>query len=194
MFSLGLNENIAEITVNPKTKRVTKIIFHQKHLRFKCQRCAVFCCKLGGPKLTEKDVDYIEQAGYRLEEFLEPVSTNEFKGSPIMCGRLKSKEDGSCVFLSFDVEKNVYECSIYEVKPALCRLYPFDFERMDSNFFMLKLIPCCKGLCKRDGELVNKSFVNKKFNVILDLTTRKTKNLPRESNVHEKLRREVFGS
>jgi Fe-S-cluster containining protein len=181
MFSLGLNENIAEVTVNPKTKRVTKIFFHQKHLRFKCQRCAVFCCKLGGPKLTEKDVNYIEQAGHRLEEFLELVSTNEFKGLPIMCDRLKSKDDGSCVFISFDVARNVYECSIFEVKPALCRLnacmHPFDFERITSTFFMLKLIPCCKGLYKRDRELVNKSFVNKKFNVILDLITRKNQKL-----------------
>jgi len=88
------------------------------------------------------DVDYIEQAGYRLEEFLESVPINEFKGLPIICGRLKSKEDGSCIFLSFDAERNIYECSIYEVKPALCRLYPFDFERINSNFFMLKLIPC----------------------------------------------------
>jgi len=119
-----------------------------------------------------------------LEEFLEPVSTNKFRGLSIMCGRLKSKGDGSSVFLSFDVEKNVYECSIYDVKLALCRLYPFDFEIMDSNFFMLKLIPCCKGLCKRDGELVHKNFVNKKFNVILDLTTMKTKNLSRESIFH----------
>ncbi len=179
MFSLGLNENIAEVTVEPKTKRVTKIVFHQKRLRFKCQRCAVFCCKLGGPKLTERDVDDIEQAGYRLKEFLEPVSTNEFKGLPIMCGRLKSKEDGSCVFLSFDAEKNIYECSIHEVKPALCRLYPFDFETINSNFFMLKLIPCCKGLHKRDGELVDKNFINKKLNVILDLTTRKNQKLLR---------------
>jgi hypothetical protein len=28
----------------------------------------------------KKDVDYIEQAGYRLEKSLEPVSTNEVKG------------------------------------------------------------------------------------------------------------------
>jgi hypothetical protein len=101
-----------------------------------------------------------------------------------MCGRLKSKGDGSSVFLSFDVEKNVYECSIYDVKPALCNLTFSILKLMDSDFFMLKLIPCCKGLCKRDGELVHKNFVNKKFNVILDLTTMKTKNLSRESNFH----------
>lgn len=191
---MDLNENIAEVTVNPKTKRVAKIFLHQKRLRFKCQRCAAFCCKLGGPKLTERDVDRIEQAGYSLEEFLESVSNNEFKGLPIMYGRLKSKEDGSCVFLSFEAKKKVYECSIYEVRPALCRLYPFDFERINSSFFMLKLIPCCKGLYKRDGELVNKSFVNKKLNAILDIMTRKTKFLSQESNVPEKRRREAFGS
>jgi Fe-S-cluster containining protein len=128
-----------------------------------------------------RDVDRIEQAGYRREEFCE-------------VDRLKSKEDGSCVFLSFDAEKNVYECSIYEVRPALCRLYPFDFERISSNFFMLKLIPCCKGLYKRYGELVNKNFVNRKFNIISDLMTERTKLLSWESSLHEKGRREAFGS
>ena len=194
MFSLDLNENIAEVTANPKTKRVTKMFFHQKRLRFRCQRCAVFCCKLGEPKLSEKDVNYPEQAGCRLEEFLESVSINESKGLPILCGSLKGNEDCSCVFLSFDVEKKVYECSIYDVEPALCRLYPFDFERITSDFFMLKFILCCEGLYECDGELVNKSSVNKKFNVVLDLITRKTKKLSRESNVHEKWRREAFGS
>jgi hypothetical protein len=34
---------------------------------------------LGGSKLTERDVDRIEQASYSLEEFLEPCQTTSLR-------------------------------------------------------------------------------------------------------------------
>jgi Fe-S-cluster containining protein len=170
MFNLELSGKIAEITLNPKTKRITKITFYQKHLRFRCQRHATFCCKLGGPKLTERDIERIKQAGYPLEDFLEPLSNKEFKGLLVRCSSLKNREDGSCVFLTFDAEKGVHECSIYDVRPALCRLYPFDFEKVSPYSFVLKLIPCCRGLNDPHGELVNEEFViNRLVNDIIDL-------------------------
>jgi Fe-S-cluster containining protein len=95
-----------------------------------------------------------------VKDFLEPVSNSEFKGLPVMCGSLKSKRDGSCVFLRFDVEDDCYECSIYDSRPALCRLYPFDFDRVGSNSVVLKFIPCCRGLNNPDGELVDEEFIN----------------------------------
>jgi len=170
MFNLDLTGNIAEAALNPKTKRITKMSFHQKHLRFRCQRCATFCCKLGGPKLTQRDIERIRQAGHPVEDFLQPLSNNKFKGLPIMCGNLKNREDGSCIFLKFDEEKRIYECSIYNIRPALCRLYPFDFEKVGPYSLVLKLIPCCRGLNDPHGELVNKEFVTSHIlYAILDL-------------------------
>ncbi len=93
-----------------------------------------------------------------MKDFLE--STNgEFKDIPPMCGSLKNREDGSCIFLKFDVEQNRYECSIYDFRPVLCRLYPFDFDRVGSNIIVLKFIPCCRGLNKSDGNLVDERFI-----------------------------------
>jgi len=154
-----LSEVLARITINPETKQIGDLFVHQKSLRFKCRRCATLCCKLGGPKLTRKDIEQIKQAGYHVKDFLEPILNSEFKGIPIMCGSLKSKKDGSCIFLKFDAEENRYECSIYDFRPALCRLYPFDFDRVGSNIVILKLIPCCRGLNNPDGKLVDESFV-----------------------------------
>ncbi|MDH5788761.1 MAG: YkgJ family cysteine cluster protein [Candidatus Bathyarchaeota archaeon] len=159
MLNLDLSGNIAEAALNPKTKCITKMTFHQKHLRFRCQRCATFCCKLGGPKLTQRDIERIKQAGYDMEDFLKPLSNNEFKGLSVMRGSLKNRENGSCVFLKFDEEKGIFECSIYDVRPDLCRLYPFDFEKVGPYSFVLKLIPCCKGLNAPHGELANEEFV-----------------------------------
>ena len=132
----------------------------QKHLRFKCRRCATFCCKLGGPWLTRKDIERIERVGYDAKDFLKSVLNNEVKGLPIMRGSLKNREDGSCIFLNFDVGKNRYKCSIYDFRPALCRLYPFDFDWISPNSLVLKFIPCCRGLNNRDGELVDEKFVD----------------------------------
>jgi len=170
MLNLDLSGNIAEAALNPKTKRITKMTFHQKHLQFRCKRCATFCCKLGGPKLTQRDIERIKQAGYPVEDFLEPLSNKEFKGLSAMRGNLKNREDGSCVFLRFDAERGIHECSIYDVRPALCRLYPFDFEKVGPYSFVLKLIPCCRGLNNPRGELVNEEFVtNYLLGAILDL-------------------------
>jgi len=156
---MEVNENIAEVFFDPETKQIVRITFCQDGLRFKCTRCGTLCCKLGGPKLTKKDAERIRHAGHDLEDFLEPAVNLEFKGSPIMLGNLKNRKDGSCIFLESSSRKGVYKCSIYDFRPALCRLYPFDFERISPNSFILKFIPCCKGLNGSDGEFVDERFI-----------------------------------
>ena len=154
-----MSEVLARITINPETKQIRDLSVHQKSLRFKCRRCATFCCRLGGPKLTRKDIEQIKRAGYHVKDFLEPVLNSEFKGIPIMRGSMENREDGSCIFLKFNAEENRYECSIYDFRPALCRLYPFDFDWVGSNSIVLKFIPCCRGLNNSDGELVDGKFI-----------------------------------
>jgi len=153
VVGLRLNEKIAEIILDPEKRQIVGLTQYQR-LQFRCKRCATFCCKLGGPKLTKKDIEQIERAGYNAEEFLEPVSNS-----------LKSREDGSCVFLKFEAERNVYACKIYDFRPALCRLYPFCIDSISAQSFMLKLIPCCMGLNNPYGEAVDKAFIT---NYLLD--------------------------
>jgi Fe-S-cluster containining protein len=154
-----LNETLARITINPETSQIKDLFLHQKPLRFKCRRCAIFCCRLGGPWLTGKDIERIKQVGYNAKDFLEPALNKEFKSLPIMRGSMKNRKDGSCVFLKFDTKKNSYECLIYDFRPALCRLYPFDFDWISPNIIMLKFIPCCRGLNNHDGEPVDQKFI-----------------------------------
>ena len=152
------NEEIATIFLDPKTKQASDITIHKENIRFKCRRCATFCCQLGGPKLTEKDIERIVRAGHKAKASFVP-----FKGgpdsSPMFLGSLKSLEDGSCVFLRFNSKKGNYRCSIYDFRPALCKFYPFDFYKINSQSIMLKLIPCCRGLNNPDGEFVNQRFI-----------------------------------
>ena len=167
---MELNEEIAGILLDPNTKQILGITVYDENLRFECRRCATFCCKLGGPKLTKRDIQRIEQAGHRRKKFWDSFKGGS-EGPPTFLGALKRREDGSCIFLKFNLEKGNYECSIYDFRPALCKLYPFAFYKINSQSIVLTLIPCCRGLNNPDGELVNERFiVNSLLNAIFDLT------------------------
>ena len=166
-----MDENIAEVVFDPEAKRIVRMTFYHDDLRFRCRRCAVFCCKLGGPILTKSDMERAKRAGHRLEDFLETTGDPKFKRLPMMVGNLKNNKDGSCILLKSSPRRGVYECPIYDSRPARCRLYPFDFERASPNSFTLKLIHCCNGLNAEDGEMVNENFITKHLlNALLDLS------------------------
>ena len=156
-----MNENIAEVILDPGAKRILRMTFYHDNLRFRCKRCAVFCCKLGGPILIKSDMERAKKAGHRLEDFLETTVDPKFKRLPMMVGNLKNNKDGWCILLKSSPRRGFYECPIYNSRPARCRLYPFDFERVSPNSFTLKLIPSCNGLNAEDGELVNENFITK---------------------------------
>ena len=153
-----LKENIARITVNPKTRQILDIHLYERSLRFKCKRCAIYCCKLGGPNLTKEDTKQIEHTRRKTTEFVESVK-RQYGNYPLIPSTLKSKKDGSCIFLRKDENRDIYECSIYDVRPALCKLYPFGFKRINAKSFLLRIIPSCNGLNSLDGELVNEEFI-----------------------------------
>jgi len=154
-----MNQVLALITLDSRSRRVVDLSLEQKRFRFKCKRCAALCCKLGGPLLTREDVERIEDEGYPVKDFLEPIS-RDIQSLALLYGNMKSREDGSCIFLEFDVKLNCYLCSIYDFRPLLCRLYPFSFEIRESNHIALKFIPCCRGLNNREGEPLNEKFVS----------------------------------
>jgi Fe-S-cluster containining protein len=152
------SDAIAEIRIEPETGNVKHIELFGNNLRFKCQRCATFCCKLGGPRLSSRDVEILENAGLTRVEFLDETN-----------GRLKSTVSGSCVFLKFDSQKRFYECTVYPYRPALCRLYPFHIEKSSSEGFVLKLLPC-KGIDRRLGAVIDGRFlIDNVLGLLLDL-------------------------
>jgi Fe-S-cluster containining protein len=154
-----MNDLVAVITFEPKNRKITELKLANNLFRFKCKRCAALCCKLGGPVLTRKDAKLIGAAGYPVTDFLEPKN-GDAEGLPLVFGTLKTRADGSCVFLKFDAEQNCFQCGIYDIRPALCRLYPFSFESLGSNSVALKVIPCCMGLNNPDGEPSDENFVS----------------------------------
>lgn len=164
-----LSESIAEIRWDPETGKIADVFFFRTDLRFKCNRCAVFCCKLGGPRMGREDIQRLIQAGYEPEDFLDV----EAEGRPGLEGGAKSvmkqRENGSCVFLEYDGQNKIYRCSVYEFRPELCRLYPFEFRRTGLNTGLLRVIPCCNGLNTREGAPVGRKMIDELFGTIREL-------------------------
>jgi len=153
-----LDDLVAEISFGSDEAEITNIVFHSRNLRFKCQHCASLCCRLGGPPLNQKDIDRMRKAGYDPNGFSEPTSQKRFRLPKVVQSVMRNREDGSCVFLKTNGEKGAYECSIYNYRPALCRLYPF-YPEVAGSAYLLKAIPCCRGLNNPEGELVDERFI-----------------------------------
>lgn len=144
-----MTERIAEITTGPHSNDIITTRFSQTSLKFKCQRCAVFCCKCGGPNLSSKEVGRLKQSGKHACLSIDSENPS-----------VKNRKDGSCAFLAVD-SRQLYRCSIYEERPTLCRIYPFQFIRLGEHSFALNVIPCCNGLNAHDGEPIDSHFFMK---------------------------------
>ena len=150
-----MSDIVATFSIDQKNRTIHDVKITQKQFKFKCKRNATLCCKLGGPILTTKDIQQIQSAGHSIDNFLEPPKTNGENS----LGNLKTRPDGSCIFLNYDKTQNQNNCSIYNFRPALCRLYPFNFEFLGPDRIALKFIPCCLGLKNPEGKLLNEKFV-----------------------------------
>jgi hypothetical protein len=110
-------------------------------------------------KLIEKKgfrnfIDFIDEAGIRW---------------------VKRKDDGSCFFLT---KEN--KCSIYDVRPSVCRLEPFTITDYDPEKNKIELalnFPftcCCEGICTEGAvpiEVIGKAALVV-MNKILELTAK----------------------
>lgn len=154
-----VEDAVALVKLDSKNLTIIDMSLTSRKFKFKCKRCASLCCNLGGPVITKKDAESIESSGYCVSDFLEPLNQNEVYSS-IVIGGLKSKKDGSCIFLKSNIKQNHNYCSIYSVRPVLCKLYPFTFEFYESNKIALKIIPCCVGLNSSEAKLITEKFIS----------------------------------
>ncbi len=82
---------------------------------FKCTKCGECCRPL--VKVDEEDIQRIEQAGYKREDFLDYGPPDSLQKDV-----LKQKDD-VCMFLKRNGEEFV--CTIYDHRPKNCQIYPF---------------------------------------------------------------------
>ncbi len=89
---------------------------------FKCKRCGKCCIEIGLP--------YDPARIFEIANFLELSVTqtiNKYYGSLLPDDKEWVSDDNKrtpCPFIAIEDKKK--KCSIYEVRPLGCRLYPFD--------------------------------------------------------------------
>jgi Fe-S-cluster containining protein len=93
-------------------ERRFKAIAEQVEEAIDCTQCAN-CCRVATTPLNERDIERISRGlGMRKQDFLEQYTVKTEEGVI-----LRRTEDG-CVFLNGNL------CSIYEIRPQTCELFP----------------------------------------------------------------------
>jgi Fe-S-cluster containining protein len=122
---------------------------YPKGIAFHCLRCGL-CCKDRSYKprlilaLRSEVLRISERTGLRLEEFAEASGKRTYDYL------LKKRQDGSCIFLRDN------SCSIYELRPLVCRFYPFSLRKNGNHGYVFSYTNECPGLGK--GRPLSKKF------------------------------------
>lgn len=124
-------------------------------VKFRCIRCANCCRNISqGLSLTEKDYVRVRNV-VRDVGFAEPFRHSIFSFNMKTLNR-------RCIFL---YDKN---CSIHEVRPLLCRLYPLQLSvRHDGK--LLLCLNRCPGFGHPKGDVIEETFVKGVLKTILEL-------------------------
>ncbi len=123
------------------------------NVQFECNRCGL-CC--GDTKQKTRNILLLdsEVKAISLETCLVPSEfANETPDKAPYCYEMKKNNAGKCYFLRDN------QCSIYELRPLICRFYPFELKfsaDQDTHVFSFTLecpaIGKGKQLTRRDFE------------------------------------------
>lgn len=126
---------------------------YPKNVHFKCLRCALCCgdteTRTRTILLMSLEANYISRkTSKNVEEFAEKIEQFE----PYVYV-MKKTEKGKCVFLNGDF------CTVYSIRPLICRFYPFTFKSKGNNRFAFTYTDECPGIGK-GSKLERKFFQN----------------------------------
>jgi hypothetical protein len=134
---------------------------YPKNIRFKCERCTLCCgdtkdrvrsvllLRIEAERISQKTLKSIEDFAEEIEEF-EPYVY-----------RMKKTKDGKCIFL-----KNKL-CSIYQIRPLICRFYPFELKEVGSNRYIFAYTDECPAIGK--GPKLKRGYFERLFKKFIDL-------------------------
>ena len=128
---------------------------YPKNTRLRCNRCGL-CCRDTENKvrmilLLKAEADHIsEMKSMDAEKF-----TLKIEGSEPYVYMMKKTEEGKCVFL----ENN--SCSIYNIRPLICRFYPFELKDLGDDSYIF--IPTQECPCIGKGAFLSRSFFKRLF-------------------------------
>ena len=128
-------------------------------VRFQCINCGK-CC--GDTKEKTRHILLLRTEAEQIAmATLQPISefTVAIKDKAPYSYEMKKTEDGKCVFL----ENNC--CTIYTVRPLICKFYPFELKITDRGKYTFLYTPECSGINK--GAMLSKNYFKKLFRLAL---------------------------
>jgi Fe-S-cluster containining protein len=128
---------------------------YPRNVRFLCNKCAI-CC--GDTEERDRSILLLRIEAKRTAQKTQKA-TGEFaekiEGSEPYVYRMKKTRDGKCVFLKDS------RCSIYDIRPLICRFYPFQLKKVGSRELVFAYTNKCLGIGK--GPRLKRSFFEKLF-------------------------------
>jgi len=125
-------------------------------VRFHCTKCGI-CC--GDTKEKTRHIILLKtEAEHISKTTSQPTSKFAVKiknKAPYVYEMKKTAEDGKCVFL----ENN--RCTIYPLRPLICRFYPFELKRVRSGKHKFLFTEECPGINK--GRMLSGNYFRKMF-------------------------------
>ena len=117
-------------------------------VNFECEKCG-YCCTATNVHLFKQDIERIQNKGHR--DFYEPSQSGY---------RIKGSKTKKCIFLGED-----NRCKIYEIRPFVCREYPFKIIFLNRNTAYIDILCSCKSIIKNNkNNIANNHIKNKKTN------------------------------
>jgi Fe-S-cluster containining protein len=128
-------------------------------VRFHCVKCGL-CC--GDTKEKNRHILLLEPETEQISEtVLQPASqfTVKIQGAEPYSYEMKKTETGNCVFLQNN------RCTIYEVRPLICRFYPFELKSSHGKNYQFLFTEECPGIGK--GRVLGEGYFRKMFRLAL---------------------------
>jgi Fe-S-cluster containining protein len=123
------------------------------HVNFDCSKCGL-CCgdtaeKVRHVLLLESDAERIERLTNLKANFFAAVASGKL---PYLY-EMKKGSDQKCVFLKDN------QCMVYDIRPLICRFYPFELSTNDEGVHTFRVTDECPGVrCSDKSEVKEISF------------------------------------
>ena len=131
---------------------------------FNCSRCGLCCGDTQQKKrhvlLLKSDAERIAvQTKQEIESFAAEIADK----APYVYEMHKRSSDGKCLFLKDN------ECTVYGVRPLICRFYPFELSTKEEGVFVFRVTDECPEVSCQGNKAVGKKRDAGFFRALLEL-------------------------
>ncbi len=133
------------------------VFLYPMNIRFHCTRCTT-CC--GDTETKTRHIFTLKDEAKAISEVIsKPIKSfaDLRKGHEPYGYEMKKNEDGKCVFLEDD------KCAIYNVRPLICRYYPFELKSQEDGQYAFHYTTECLGL--GSGRILKESYFRVLFRI-----------------------------